>query len=301
MDLDYKKLIDLVTKKNRVPRIILMIVGVFLLALNYNLFILPNKIVLGGVSGLAVILNSLFNWDPATIVYILNGVLLIVCIIFLGKSHTAKTIFGTILYPLFITLTLPLANYLQPYFIFDSFVITLLIMALLYGLACGLIYKTNYNTGGSDIIMLILNKYLKIPTGKASFITSMIFIALGGFMFGIDKVIYAIIIQYISTIIIDKFIIGISDSKMFYIYTNKTKRVKEFILNELNAGITFLSTEGGFSGDKSKMIMCVVPTKDYYLFKETVLTIDPDAFLVISDCYEVKGGVKRANLPFINE
>lgn len=86
---------------------------------------------------------------------------------------------------------------------------------------------------------------------------------------------------------------------MFFIYTRKTKEIEKFIINELQSGVTIFDAEGGFSRNKKKMIMCVVPTRDYYLFKESILLIDSNAFFIVTDCYEVSGGVKRSNLPFI--
>ena len=98
---------------------------------------------------------------------------------------------------------------------------------------------------------------------------------------------------------VDKLIIGISDSKLFFIYTKKWEEVRDYVLNDLDTGVTILEAEGGYSKSKNTVLMCVVPNKDYYLFKEIVLEIDPRAFFVINDCYEVHGGMKRRNLPFI--
>ena len=88
---------------------------------------------------------------------------------------------------------------------------------------------------------------------------------------------------------------------MFYIYTKENKKVEEFIIKELQAGVTILDSEGGFSKKSRKILMCVVKTSDCYLFKETVLSIDPNAFIVVTDCYEVAGGVKRQRLAFLNK
>lgn len=127
----------------------------------------------------------------------------------------------------------------------------------------------------------------------------MAIILAGGFVFGFAKVLYALIIVYLNAIITDRILLGISDSKMFFVYTTEVNKIKEFIVKEIKTGITILDIEGGYSQKKDKMIMCVVRTRDYFLFKEKILEIDPKAFFVINDCYEVLGGVKRANLPFI--
>lgn len=95
------------------------------------------------------------------------------------------------------------------------------------------------------------------------------------------------------TKIVDNILIGISNSKLFFIYTKEHQKVEEHILKVMKTGVTLLETEGGYSKEKGYMLMCVVPTRDYYLFKEIVLQIDPSAFFVIHDCYEVHGGKRK--------
>lgn len=299
MNFDYKNVVEQVKNKKILSRSLILILGVFIMALNYNLFVLPNNLVLGGASGLAIIFKNLFSWNPNITIYVINGILIIVSFIFLGKSITSKTLVGSILYPFFISITTPLATKLLPHFNFDNFLIVILIAGLLSGLSNGLVYKTGFTTGGSDTIMKILSKYFHIPTGKGNFITNIIIIGFGGIIFGVNNVVYAIIILYISSALIDRILIGISDSKMFFIYSKYPDKIKEYILHDISSGVTVFEAEGGFSKEKGKMLMCVVATRDYYEFKEGVLLIDPNAFFVINDCYEVSGGVKRTNLPFI--
>lgn len=296
---NYKEIIALVKKKNIISRTIIMLIGVMILALNYNIFLLNNNLVVGGTSGLAVILKALWNIPPAEFIFISGLILIIVSFIFIGKEQTGRTIVGAIIYPIFIKVTTPIATAIIPHVTFDSLFLSAIVGGLLFGLANGLIYKTGFSTGGSDVIIQILNKYLKIPTGKSVFFTYIVIICAGVFVFGINTMLYSIIVLIISSNIIDRILIGISDSKMFFIYTRKTKEIEKFIINELQSGVTIFDAEGGFSRNKKKMIMCVVPTRDYYLFKESILLIDSNAFFIVTDCYEVSGGVKRSNLPFI--
>ncbi len=293
-----EKIKDLVYQKNYISRFIILLIGVTLLALVYNVFLVPNNLVIGGTSGIAIILQKLFGINPNIFLYIASGVLLIISYFFLGKQETATTIIGSLLYPIMVSATTPLAAYLRQYMNFDSFLIVILIAGLLNGLANGIIYKNGFTTGGSDILMKIINKYAKIPEGKSVLYTNLTIILIGCFVFGINKMIYAILILYISSSLVDRILIGISNSKLFFIYTKETKKVKNFIIEDLKCGVTLLDTKGGFREKKGVLLMCVVPTKDYYYFKESVLLIDPTAFFVINDCYEVQGGVKRANLPF---
>lgn len=296
--LDLKKIKDIVYWKNFLTRFIVLLFGVTILALNYNLFLVPNSLVIGGTSGLAIIIQKIWGLNPQIFLYITSIVLLIISFVFLGKEETGKNILGSILYPFMVSLTTPIAEYLKEYVTFDSFLVLILIAGLLSGLANGIIYKVGFTTGGSDILMKIINKYGRIPEGKSVLYTNIIIILAGGFIFGINKMVYAIIILYISSSLVDRILIGISNSKLFFIYTKETEKVKKFIIDDLKSGVTMLDTKGGFRNEKGYLLMCVVPTPDYYYFKESVLALDPNAFFVINDCYEVHGGVKRSNLPF---
>ena len=274
--------------------------GVFCLALCYNLFFVPNNIVVGGVSGLSIIVKEVTNINAQVFIYVANFILLIVSYIFLGKENSERVLVGTILYPLFITFTSPIAKILITFFTFKEILVTVIAASLLYGFSNGLIYRVGYSTGGGDVVIKLMCKYFHITEGKGFLIFNMIIIILGAFIFGIDTAVYAIIILIVSSIMVDKISIGVSDSKKFMIYTRKSSKVKKVITDEFKAGYTIFPTIGGYSHIRGSMIMCVIRNRDVGLFKEIILKIDPDAFFVISDCYEVQGGVKKSNIPFIN-
>lgn len=288
---------DKIINSAKIYKMISLIVGTFLLALNYNLFLLPNNLVIGGTSGISIVFKNII--DPTVFIYVATFLLLIVSFIFLGYDDTKKTIVGSLLYPLFVTVTKPLAAILIPKLVFEEFIVTVILTGLFYGVANGIIFKTGFTTGGTDVIIKILTKYLKIPEGKSSTYMNGIIILIGGFNFGLPRVVYALFVLFLSTYLIDKIMIGISDSKVFYIYTKNSKKIRDVILEELKTGYTILPTLGGYSHNNGELIMCVVNSGDYYLFKEIVLNIDPDAFMLVNDCYDVNGGVKKKNLPFI--
>ena len=275
----------------------LFLIGMFLVALNYNLFLLPNNLVIGGVSGLAIILRKILYVEPVLFIYLVNALLLTISFFILGWKKTSKSVIGSLLFPLFITFTAPLAVKLN--IKFESDIIMVLVSGLMLGLGSGLIYKTGFTTGGTDIIGQIFGEKKKMSFGTIMLIINATIVLGGGYFFGYEKVVYTIMILFLNSTIVDRILLGISDSKMFFIYTKKVDEIKKYIIEEMSAGVTVLNIEGGYSCEKDKMLMCVVRTRDYFLFKETILELDPKAFLVINDCYEVMGGVKRASLPFL--
>lgn len=299
MNLDLSKIIDTVNSRNLFLRLIITIIGAFLLAINYNLFLEPNNLVIGGLSGLAVLFKKIFSWNATIFIYIATALLIVIGLFLLEKKDIFKGMFVSLLYPFFITFTLPLCNIIGKYLEFKDTLLVALVSSILFGFANGIIYKAGFNTGGSDVLMKIINKYGKIPEGRATFIMNIIIVIAGGFVFNINNVAYSAIILYLSSIIIDKMLIGVSTTKLFYIKTTKIDEIKQFIIKELKTGVTVINVEGGYSSKKGKMLMCVVDNKDYYLFKESVLEIDPKAFFIIDDCYEVTGGFKRERINLI--
>ena len=286
-------LTKLILQKDFYKRLVVILIGTYLLALTYNLFLLPNHFVIGGISGLAIVFEDLFDWNANTFIYLSSIFLVLLSIIILGFKDTKVSIIGSIFYPFMVSFTVPVANFLRPFFTFDNVLITIILASFFYGVANGLIYKVGFNTGGSDILMKIVSKFFPMPEGKCLTILNGCIILLGGAVFGIKNVIYSIIILLLYTKIVDNILIGISNSKLFFIYTKEHKKVEEHILKVMNTGVTLLETEGGYSKEKGYMLMCVVPTREYYLFKEIVLQIDPNAFFVIHDCYEVHGGKRK--------
>ncbi len=273
--------------------------GTFLLALCYNLFFVPNNFVVGGMSGLAIVLNNLTGLNAQLFIYASSIILMAMAYIFLGVHEFKKICIGSLLYPLFVTFTAPVAKVLLYFLSFQEILVTVILESLLYGVSNGIIYKYGYSTGGSDVIVKLLCKWLHVSEGKAILSFNIIIILAGAFVFGVNTAVYATIILVISSILVDKISIGISNSKKFMIYTREVKKIKALIADDFHAGFTIFPTIGGHSHIHGSMIMCVIRNRDVNWFKSRILEIDETAFFVVSDCYEVQGGVKRSNLPFI--
>jgi len=296
--MDKKESLKDIKAKELIPRIIITTISIAMIAINYNLFFLRNDIVSGGASGIATILNELIGINPATFILAINILLVIISYFTLGKITTGRTIIGSILYPLFISLTSPLCDILAKHIVFNEFIIIVIVSGFIYGFFNGMIYKMGYSTGGVDSLIMIINKYLKISSGTASFLVNIIILTIGAFVFGINKAVYGVLIVIMNTYLINKIQLGISNAKMFYIATKKPEEIKQLI-NEMNTGCTLMKTEGGHSKERNNMIMCVVPTTSYYMFRKSVMNIDNDAFIIINDCYEVYGGQLKTMFPFI--
>ena len=286
-DVDLSTILDRVYSKDLLVRFAEFIAGVFLVAISYNVFLLPSNTVYG-VGGIGVILKKILNITPALTIFIGSMLLLALSWFALGKKKTLRTVAGSILYPIFVAAT----SYYVRYFDLGTLepVVVVIIGAVAHGLGLGLIFKAGYTTGGTDILNDIVAKYGKVSIGKAMLFTDGLIILISLFVFDFPTFIYSIISLYIISVMTDKVILGISQSKTFYIITDNETSVKKFIMNNLNHGVTVLQGRGGYTGDNQKIIMCTLPTREYFILKEGLKEIDPEAFFLVTDAYEVSGG-----------
>lgn len=276
------------------------VLGVFLVAMCYNLFLLPNNFVVGGLTGVSVIVKEVFNYDPATFIFIFSMLLLVVSYFTLGKEITRNNTIGSFLYPLMIYITTPLCSAILSKVTISEFLVKVILAGLLYGLGNGLIYKHNYSTGGGDIIMQLISKYFKISTANAYLPGRLIVIVLSSFVFGFEIFLYSIIVVLISDFIVERVVVGVSHSKVFYIYAEKLDEVKSIVTDEIKSGYTVLESKNAKKG-KSEILMVVVMNRQSHRLKTRIKMVDPKAFFIITDCYEVNGGTIKSSFPFIKE
>ena len=277
-----------INSKHLFKRTIELIIGVLLIAISFNLFFLPSDLVFGGVSGISIITKELFGLDPVIVISIISGLLLLISFPLLGKKETINSIIGTILYPIFVELTGNIIHFIKidP----NETLLISIFGAVTYGIGAGLVFKGGFTTGGTDILNRIVAKYFKVSMGTALILTDGLIVLSGAFIFGFTKLMYTLIILYIISLLTDKVLLGISDSKAFYIITEREEEVKDYIINGLKHSVTVFDAKGGYTKEKEKVIMCVIPTREYFKLKEGIHEIDKNAFFVVTDAYEVVGG-----------
>ena len=281
-------ILETVKKKKLVRRYILLILSLFISACYFNLLQLPTQIVTGGSSGVSIILNYYFNWDPSQVIFIISAILLIAGFIFLGFEKTSGALVTTIIYPMFVNLTANISDYIVVD-LSDKILISIFI-GLLAGITTGMVYKAGFSNGGFSIISEIISERKKIPISNISFIINFIIVILGGVSFGWTMVMYAAIILYINSVILDRVLIGVSKNKALYIITSEEEKMKDYIMNSLKHGITIFDVKGGFLEKKRKVLMTVIPNHDYFILKEGIKEIDKEAFFIVTDSYQVYGG-----------
>ena len=268
-----------------IKRYLFLIIGTLIYATAYNLFFFKNNIVYGGASGISIMTKKFI--DPSIMILFLNIFFILLSLLFLGKEKTLDSVFGSILFPIFVKLTVNIGNYIQ--IDNDNLLLIAIIGGVVIGFASGIIFKSGFTTGGTDILNQIVSKYLKVSIGTSMLMTDGVIVLLGGFFFGWTRVLYALIVLYIINIMVDKVVIGISSNKAVYITTDEDDLICDYLLNELNVGITLIETRGGYTNKKDQIIMCVVPTGDYFELKSGVTQIDPKAVILVTDAYQTSG------------
>lgn len=273
----------------KVKEFIYILLGSATVALSFNLFLLPNKVASGGVSGISTILNSLFGWEAAYVQWAFNIPLFIAGIIFLGKMYGARTLIGT----LFLPFVVYLSRNLEPA-TFDP-LLGALFGGIGVGLGLGITFRGNASTGGTDLAAQIVHKYTGISLGKSVVFIDGLIVVTAAIVFDIESGLYALIGLFVTSKTIDLVQVGLGNSKMALIITNRQDEVRQEIFDKLDRGVTKLSGYGGYTDDERPMLMCVVEQKEFTKLKQVVQSVDTSAFVVVMDAAEVLGeGFKRA-------
>ncbi|TKC17061.1 YitT family protein [Robertmurraya kyonggiensis] len=280
------------TSNPRIEKIfeyIYILLGSAIIALSFNLFLLPNQIASGGVSGISTITDSVFGWEPAYVQWAFNIPLFIAGVILLGKQFGFKTLIGTIFLPFVVFLS----NDMEPWT--NDPLLGALFGGIGIGLGLGIVFLGKASTGGTDLAAQIINKFTGLSLGTCVALIDGLIVLTAAIVFDIERGLYALIALYVTSKTIDLVQIGLGRSKMVMIITGKQAEVREGILNKIDRGVTKLSAYGGYTDEERPTLMCVVDQTEFTKLKQLVKSIDSTAFVVVMDASEVLGeGFKRA-------
>ncbi|WP_297436686.1 YitT family protein [uncultured Clostridium sp.] len=267
-------------------RYMFITIGVTLLAIALQFFYYPNNIAAGGVSGLALIINTHTGLSTGLVMNLCNVVLFTLAFIFIGKEFAARSIyaaFGT-------SFALSILEKLFPNVSITSDPILAVICgSALAALGIAMVFDQNSSTGGTAIIAKLLNKYCKLNIGKALLLADIVVVGLAVYTFGIEKGLYGVVSCFILGFMIDKIIEGFNDCKQLIIITSKYEDLRKFILNSVDRGCTKIIGKGAYSSEDVTILYVVVSRKEFIVLKNQIKQIDPKAFITVSDVKEVLG------------
>ena len=272
--------------KKHVNTVFGVLVGNAILAFTVAAFIVPHGVIMGGATGIGLTIAHYVPVDLSIIIFIVNSILFVLGAAVLGKKFAVATIASTFIYPTFLSIVqkIPGIDGLT-----DNLMLATLYAGALLGVGIGLIVRVGSSTGGTDIVALVLNKWFHIPVAGLLYVID--FLVLGGQVFFSDteQIMYGVLMLVLETAILNKvMLLGQSQIQLFII-SEEYEHIREKMLKELDAGVTMVHIETGYGQENRKGVLCVIPNRKLYSVKELVQSIDPKAFITITQINEVRG------------
>lgn len=272
--------------KKHVNTVFGVLVGNAILAFTVVAFIVPHGVIMGGATGIGLTIAHYVPVDLSIIIFIVNSILFVLGATVLGKKFAVATIASTFIYPTFLSIVqkIPGIDGLT-----DNLMLATLYAGALLGVGIGLIVRVGSSTGGTDIVALVLNKWFHIPVAGLLYVID--FLVLGGQIFFSDteQIMYGVLMLVLETAILNKvMLLGQSQIQLFII-SEEYEHIREKMLKELDAGVTMVHVETGYGQENQKGVLCIIPNRKLYSVKELVQSIDPKAFITITQINEVRG------------
>lgn len=273
--------------KNNIVDFLFIFLGCMIASLGVNLFLSHAKLLSGGATGVALILEYTAGIPAGVVILIINIPLLILSYKKLDKSFTIYTTIGMLCLSTSLMITKSLTDIMN---MESDLLIFCIYGGVLCGIGYGLVFLRRGSTGGTDIItMLIRKKYSNFNIGSLGFSLNLVIVIIGAIIFGLPQALYTLISLFIQSLVLDKMLKGFNRKKLLLILTRKEREIIEYVIKDLNRGITSLFAEGEYTHDKKKMLYCIVSSHQMIELKSVVHEIDPDAFITIVDISEVRG------------
>lgn len=308
-----------ITKKH-IKDFLTINLGVFLMAMAYSILIDRNKLVIGGVGGIATILSNAITWlkiNSSFIILIINVVLLLIALIFVGKKFFLKTLYTSLIYPVCVFMFEKIILLLQDVvpdlsltkeelaiklsdialgqnaanaIMAGSYLLVIIFGAVISGFGLGLALKKGASTGGIDIIQQILLDRFKIPFSISLLMIDGTIVTVAAIYFkDFFMILYGFLFIYLSGVVLDAIVFSGFNSRAVYIITSDPEAVKNKIYSVLERGVTEIYSRGGYRQEDKKMLVCVMSNNEFYKMKTLILEIDKRAFIFVARVSEVHG------------
>ena len=271
--------------KEKIKSGILVFVGITLVAIAISMFLVPNKIVNGGASGLATIIYYTIGIKPSVSNAIINGILLLFSLICFGKNFVAKTLSSIV----GLTILIEVFSYFPP--VTDNVLLASIFGAVLYGMGIGIVLSQGSTTGGTDIMGRLIQhkkshwKIGKILLGVDFFV---IFLSLITFK-TTEAVLYGILALFLSTNAIDWLMKSLNISKLAFVITDKGQEISDFLISTSPRGVTLVEATGGYTHEERQILICALKESERPEFQRKILAIDEDAFIIYSESQQIVG------------
>lgn len=281
------------SKREEVLRLIYILMGSLITAISINIFTIPHKLVSGGVSGIALIIQYLTGIPTGYMVFLINIPIFIFGIKEVDKDFIIHSLIGTVALSVFLVLTRNLSSY----FYVKDILLSCIYAGVFGGIGIGIVLRNRGSQGGTDIIAVVVKRRYGISIASVSFIINIVIVIIGAVLNNVEIALYTLISMYVSSVVLNRVIEGFDRKKLLFIVTEKDKEVSQAIMNEIGRGVTFFYGEGAYTNEKRNVIFCIVTSFQVARTKKVIEDIDKSAFISILDAAEVEGkGFKRPAL-----
>lgn len=273
--------------KHHLTMILSILIGNTLLAFGICAFVVPNGIMLGGSTGISLAVQHLLpDMRLSVISAIINGILFLLGLVFLGKKFAATSLLSTIIFPVILAVfeMLPLGDLFQ-----EGIVLSALACAVVFGLGIGMVVRAGGSTGGMDIPPIILQKFKGIPVGTSMMFFDSVVVLLQVAVSGLDGILCSLLVIVVMSATVNKALVSGEKKVQVMIFSPAYEQIRKALLEQVVVGVTLLNVETGYDGLDQKAVLSVVYARKYPEIRETALSIDPKAFIVTSDVTNVNG------------
>lgn len=280
-----------ITKTKLAKRIFFIILGAVLMGVGIEEFLVPNKILDGGIVGISIILSHLTGWRLGLFIFVLNIPFFFIGYKQIGKTFALSTVLG-------ITVLSLTTIFLHDWPVFtEDLLLATVFGGIVLGAGVGIVIRYGGSLDGTEILAILANKRLPFSVGEVIMFFNIFIFGTAGFIFGWDRAMYSLLAYFIAFKTIDIVIAGLDESKAAWIISDQHKQIGEAILARLGRGVTYLTGEGAYTGDDKKVIFCVITRLEEAKLKSIVEELDESAFLAVGNIAEVRGGrFKKRNI-----
>lgn len=270
--------------KEYVKKIFFWLLGAFIVAVALEMFLIPNKIIDGGVIGISMMASYLTNWNLGLLIFCINIPFMLIALRALGKKFILNTFLATAL----LSVATNIVVNLNP--VTDDLLLATIFGGIFLGLGVGLILRNSASLDGTEMLSIVLSKKLKIVSvGELLMGMNLFIYTAAGFLLGWERAMYSILTYFVASKVIDTVLEGLDKAKSVRIVSDYWEEIGESIMKELDTSVTYIKTKGGYSKQEKTLTFCVVNKFDIPKLKEVIHDVDPKAFIVTEDVHEVEG------------
>lgn len=272
------------TIRQIIQRGLLITIGAILMSIGLEVFLVPNNVIDGGITGISIMLAYLTGWKLGIFIFLLNLPFFFIGYKQIGKTFAISTIYGIMV----LSISTILLHHVPAFT--EDILLAAIFGGIILGVGVGLVIRYGGSLDGTEILAILASKKLPFSVGEIVMFFNIFILGSAGFVFSWDRAMYSMLAYFVAFKSIDLVMAGLDESKFVWIISDEYESIGDALLHRLGRGVTYLAGEGAYSGDHKKVIFCVINRLEEAKLKEIVKEFDLSAFLAIGDIAEVRGG-----------